>query len=308
MSLPVVVATDFSPSARVAMRHAARIASDRKAPLHVVWAIDSEPVAAMAASAPIGPAEVEKQVAQSGRVLLGREVEEAGIGGAASEAHRHVLIARPGRGIVEECERLGAGLLVLGYHGKSERAERGPGTVAQRCVRHAPCDVLLTRRERPDPFRRVVAGVDFSAASMAVAARGAEMAAASGAELVLAHAYADPFVSLGSMGLEMGMGVGFGPAVMPVPPARDDTGALKADLERMADGLRGSVGGGVVTEVLLETHYGRAIADWCNENGADLVAVGTLGRPGLRYWLLGSTAEYVLKETRSAVLAVRGHG
>lgn len=301
------------------MHHAARIASERKAPLHVVWVIDSEPVAAMAASAPIGPAEVEEQVEQSGRVLLGREIEGAGISGAASEAHRHVVISRPGRGIVEACERLGASLLVLGYHGKAERAERGPGTVAQRCVRHAPCDVLLTRRDRPDPFRRVVVGVDFSSASMAVVARGAEMAAAAGAELVLAHAYEDPFVSLGSMGLEMGMGVGCGPVVTPVPPARDDARELKLDLERIASEFRGPIDRGGVegaagigpgrvrTEVLLDTHYGRAIADWCNENETDLIAVGTLGKPGLRYWLLGSTAEYVLKETRSAVLAVRGH-
>jgi nucleotide-binding universal stress UspA family protein len=297
MSLPVVVATDFSPSARVAMGHAARIASARRVPLHVVVVIDDEAVSAMASSVPLTKEDVEKQVIVRGRMLLDRELSDAGIPGAASEAHRHVSIGRPGRQIVEECERLGAGLLVVGYHGKTDRTDRGPGTVAQRCVRHAPCDVLLTRRDRPEPFKRVVVGVDFSTASMGVVGRGAEVAGASGAELVLVHAYADPFESLGYMGLGLGV-------EQPIPLS-DYSGVLEADLEKIAGGLRSAVTGGVRTQVLLDTHYGRAIADWCNANHADLTVVGTLGKPGLRYWLLGSTAEYVLKETRSAVLAVR---
>lgn len=297
MTLPVVVATDFSPSARVAMGHAARIASARRVPLHVVVVIDDEAVSAMASSVPLTKEDVEKQVIVRGRMLLERELTDAGIPGAASEAHRHVSIGRPGRQIVEECERLGAGLLVVGYHGKTDRIDRGPGTVAQRCVRHAPCDVLLTRRDRPDAFRRVVVGVDFSTASMGVVARGAEMAGAADSELVLLHAYADPFESLGSMGLGLG--------VEQTVAFADSSGVLEADLEKIAGGLRETVGGTVRTQVLLDTHYGRAIADWCNANHADLTVVGTLGKPGLRYWLLGSTAEYVLKETRSAVLAVR---
>ncbi len=297
MTLPVVVATDFSPSARVAMAHAARIATARRSPLHVVAVIDSEPVASMASSVPMSRADVEKQVIVRGRMLLERELQDAGIPGAASEAHRHVSIGRPGKMIIEECERLGAGLLVVGYHGRTERTDRGPGTVAQRCVRHAPCDVLLTRRDAPGPFRRVAVGVDFSSASMSVVGRGAEMAGASDAELVLIHAYADPFESLGYMGLGLGV-------EQPVPLS-DYAAVLQADLEKLAAGLRPAVRGGVRTEVLLDTHYGRAIAEWCSGHHADLTVVGTLGKPGLRYWLLGSTAEFVLRSTPSAVLAVR---
>jgi len=38
---------------------------------------------------------------------------------------------------------------------------------------------------------------------------------------------------------------------------------------------------------------------------ADLVAVGTTGRTGLPYILLGSVAEHVLRETRCDVLVAR---
>ena len=105
MSLPVVVATDFSPSARVALGHAARIASARKCPLHVISVIDSDPVASMASSVPMSREEVDKQVIARGRMLLERELHDAGIPGAASEAHRHVSIGRPGRRLVEEVAR-----------------------------------------------------------------------------------------------------------------------------------------------------------------------------------------------------------
>ncbi len=294
MTSPVVVATDFSPSARVAMGHAARIAAARSAPLHVVLAVDSDPVTLMVSAGSSNREEIESRLIQHGSGLLDREVSDAGVEVPAS--NRHVKIGRPGRVIVDECERLGAGLLVLGYHGGSAKYDRGPGSVAQRCVRHAPCDVLLTRRDRPEAFKRVVAGVDFSKATRATVARAAEMAGPGG-ELVLLHAYSDPFESLGYMGMGLG--------VEPIPLGTY-AAALQADLEKMGAGLGASVGT-VRTEVFLDSYPGRAIADWCNEHGADLTAVGTRGKPGVRYWLLGSTAELVLRETRSAVLAVRQH-
>lgn len=293
MTTPVVVATDFSPSARVALGHAQRIAGERGLPLHAVAVIDSDQVAAIASSVPLSRDDVERQILARGTAMLNKELNEAGI---RSVEHTHVRIGRPGREIVETCERLGAALLVVGYHGRTGRTGKGPGSVATRCVRHAPCDVLLTREEHAGAFRRVVVGVDFSSAALAIVARAAEMAAG---EVVLIHAHSDPFESLGYMGLGLGV-------EQPIP-LEDYRSAVAGDLERIASGLRGAVKGGVRSEVILDSHYGRAIADWCNRHAADLTVVGTMGKPGMRYWLLGSTAEYVLKETESAVLAVRGH-
>jgi nucleotide-binding universal stress UspA family protein len=50
---------------------------------------------------------------------------------------------------------------------------------------------------------------------------------------------------------------------------------------------------------------GTTIAKTLTRLGADLVAVGTHGLGGLRYVLLGSVAEHVLREARCDVLAVR---
>ncbi len=50
---------------------------------------------------------------------------------------------------------------------------------------------------------------------------------------------------------------------------------------------------------------GPAIVDYADENGFDLIALGTHGRSGLRRLVLGSVADHVLKESGLPVLARR---
>lgn len=291
MAGDVIVATDFSPSARVAIGHAARIAGDRGVRVHAATVVDSDHIATLASSVPLTRDEVEKKVVERTRTLLAQELQDAG---QAHITDLHVAIGRPGDELEDLCERLEARLLVLGYHGRTERGS-GPGTVAGRCVRHAPCDVLLTRRSHTRAFRRVVAGVDFSESGREVVRIASGMADRSGGEVVLLHAHANPFDALGY--------TGFG---LDDPRKYDDlTEEIREDLEKVAAEVRADSGRTVRAEVLLDAHYGRAIAGWCTDHAADLVVVGTRRKPGLRYWLLGSTAEYVLKETECAVLAVR---
>lgn len=289
----VIVATDFSPSAREAIGHAARIASHRGAALHALTVVDSDHINAMASSLKLSREEVGLQVTQRTLMMLGNELKDAGHENAAQ---LHVATGRPVDEIDNLCERLGAGLLVLGYQGKSERG-RGPGTVASRCVRNAPCDVLLTRRGHPDAFGLVVAGVDFTDSTDLVIGAARSAVNPDGGRLVLLHAHANPFDALSYTGL------GYDD-----PTTYDDfTESFRRDLEKAAERLQAdSPGETVSAQVLVNAHHGRAIAAWCTDQKADLVVVGTRRKPGLRYWLLGSTAEYILKETECAVMAVRG--
>ena len=50
---------------------------------------------------------------------------------------------------------------------------------------------------------------------------------------------------------------------------------------------------------------GPAIVDYADDNEFDLIALGTHGRSGLRRLVLGSVADYVLKESGLPVLAKR---
>ncbi|MFP9193610.1 universal stress protein [Natronosalvus vescus] len=53
-------------------------------------------------------------------------------------------------------------------------------------------------------------------------------------------------------------------------------------------------------------HPSRAILEYADENGIDLVVLGTHGRTGLKRWIMGSVASAVVREARCHVLTVNG--
>jgi len=56
---------------------------------------------------------------------------------------------------------------------------------------------------------------------------------------------------------------------------------------------------------VLEGNPAVEIVKYAQENGADLIVVGTLGRGGLSRFLLGSTAEKVIRTAPCPVMVVR---
>jgi nucleotide-binding universal stress UspA family protein len=57
------------------------------------------------------------------------------------------------------------------------------------------------------------------------------------------------------------------------------------------------------TEVIVGT-AARVITDYANDNGYDLIVMGTHGRTGLAHVLVGSVAERVVREAACPVLTV----
>lgn len=68
---------------------------------------------------------------------------------------------------------------------------------------------------------------------------------------------------------------------------------------------RGEVSGVEVREVLLEGNPSNEITDFAENNNADLIVVGTLGKTGLDRFLMGSVAEKVVRGSKVPVLVVR---
>ncbi len=56
---------------------------------------------------------------------------------------------------------------------------------------------------------------------------------------------------------------------------------------------------------LLKGNPAKIISKWARDQEADLIVMGTLGRAGIAGLLIGNTAEDVLRETHTAVLAVK---
>ncbi len=74
-------------------------------------------------------------------------------------------------------------------------------------------------------------------------------------------------------------------------------------LEELVDGIE-SDGVDAVTEVRVGTPH-RKILEYADEEGMDLIVMGTHGRTGLNRYLLGSVTEKVVRASETPVLTVR---
>jgi len=137
----VVVGDDGSRCAANAVQVAAAEASRRGVALHVVraWSIVS-------AVRPEGvPAGIVPSVAELEEATLAAErarVTELAAGSGA-EADVHVVHAAPAKALLQAAEN--ADLLVVGTRGLGGFSHLLLGSVAEQCIRHAGCDVLVTR-------------------------------------------------------------------------------------------------------------------------------------------------------------------
>ena len=59
---------------------------------------------------------------------------------------------------------------------------------------------------------------------------------------------------------------------------------------------------------LVKGRPARIISEYARKQGADLIVMGTLGRTGIPGLMIGNTAEDVLRQSQTAVLAVKPAG
>jgi nucleotide-binding universal stress UspA family protein len=95
----------------------------------------------------------------------------------------------------------------------------------------------------------------------------------------------------------------------PTPQASPDyqrqlKAALGSRLESFVQARNKTAKVPVTCSLVEHTSHGQGLVDYAQQHAIDLVVLGTLGRTNLRYALLGSTAERVVRDTPCSVLAV----
>ena len=289
----IVVGTDYTPCSAVAVAQAMRIAAWTNARLHAVHVIDTTVVI-----------ELESILSEFQQAVRGNLAD------AAKSAWRDFASAIPGAsdiaieikvnnrvvGVLDHAREARADLLVLGAFG-DRRPDVGFGTLATACVRKSMSDVLLVRDTQKGPFRKIVAGVDFSETSLKALHRAAQVAAKEGAELHALHIHDAPWNTLQYL------------TPQPMTPAAMLTEHNETLMHRINTFARPVVDanpGLKLQAVCSDAGAHRlGIADYAAKAGADLIVLGTRGKTNLRDILLGSTAERVLAESRCSVLAVK---
>jgi nucleotide-binding universal stress UspA family protein len=282
----VLLATDGSAGAVAAARVAHALASHHGAVVKVVSVMDARPAAALPALGAtlalgdaLGGAELHR--AQERAV----QAELSGTLGATVDWPVRVMLGTPSSAIVQEANRVGAALVVMGLrrHGRLDHLVRDE--TALNVMRIAACPVLGVVAEARDLPRRILAGVDFSEGSL-VAMRAGHAVAGKDALLVLAYvdAMSGYLADEGEATIhDLGVRAGFG----------------RLTRELGDDGLTFDH---VVLHGAPTQGPAQALLEYADDVGCDLITAGSVQHSRLDRWMVGSVSAELVRNGRRSVL------
>ncbi len=285
----ILVPTDGSDHAERAAEHALHIAGLFDATVHALGVAD-----VAAAAGPFNAGGVDRAFVE--RIEARAEDDVAAVRALATDPDRVRTVVRrgtPRETVLAYAEECGADLVAMGTHGRTGVDRYVAGSVTEGVLRRAPVPVLTARateRSRVDGYDEVLVPTDGSDPATAAVDPGVAVAAAGGGRVHAVHA-----VDVGDLALVPDYSTSVG-AVDTLESAGHDAVEAVASAAR-AEGV----------ESVTSVRYGRparVLLEYVDENEIDLVAMGTSGRTGLSRFLLGSTAERVVRHSPAPVLAV----
>jgi len=208
-----------------------------------------------------------------------------------------------GEGIVFVAKRSACDLIVLGTHGRGGLPRMFLGSVAERVSRLSPMPVMLVRGDgKVEPstglFKRILAPVDGSEAGQPAFAMADYLATRLDAELQVLHVTPRMPLPLGDPWS--------GSAT--IYNWEDTQRILEQEGKDILDAARIKVKTPRVSIEMVGANTQReadVIVGYARQHQSDLIVLGTHGRTGLEYLLLGSVAEGVAHRAPVPLLLVR---
>ena len=277
----ILVATDLSSRSEKAIARAAHVADEHGARLTVLHVLTGA----------VGDEARKRQIALNVEEDLRRKVMEL------SPRHErtvciHVASGTPFVEIIRRAREEAADIIIVGAHRAQFIRDMLVGATAEKIVRTGDRPVLVVKRPARGPYQRVLAATDFSDQSRQ--ALELSLRLAPGAKFYLLHAYQGIEGQLWRAGMTKSEILRYRRQF-----ARQSREQMKILIRRM--GLSGK-------SIVRLLRYGRAphvIAGAARRLRPDLVSIGSTGRTGLPYILLGSVAVHVLREVSCDVLVAR---
>jgi nucleotide-binding universal stress UspA family protein len=144
----ILLATDGSSEASLALTTAADIANSTNSELHVAYVFPTavqRPFPNPILARPADEMEHELDEAmQQAQHFLDQRVDKGKQEGV-SVAEAHLVRGRPDREVVHLSEEIGAGLIIMGSRGLGGVRRALMGSVSDSVVRHAHCPVMIVR-------------------------------------------------------------------------------------------------------------------------------------------------------------------
>lgn len=274
----ILVPVDFSPASDRALRRAAYVGALAGARIHILHVLAQQ-------ARSVDRKKAERGLARAG-ALLRAAAREAG--GAVAIVSR-LSAGKPHVQIIRHAREIGAELVIVGRAG----ASKGLGRTARRIVHMNDVATLLVGRRASRRYRRPLVAVETDPCARHLIELTCRVVGDSNVPVRVVHAYNTPFEHLHTLAGDHSIS----------DYARLARVSAERELTRMLAGLKstrcevkGVVRRGDPTGVIA-----REAARW----SADLVGVGTHGRSGVAYALLGSIAEWVVENTTRDVLVSR---
>jgi nucleotide-binding universal stress UspA family protein len=294
----VLLATDGSEQADLALKTAADIAENTDSELHVVvveelpYAYDAPAVKSPASGLFVGAHE-------RARKRLDRELEKVrSAGGGDRVAEAHLRVGTAAREIVDLAEETGAGLIVMGSRGLGGMRRALTGSVSDSVVRHAHCPVMVVRGEPVSFPTKILLATDGSEDANLASSTATDLAKSTNSELHLLYVGGMLSVFKESPGAIV---------LDPDLEKRMEEAAEEAFGTRLEEQVQKiSEAGGELTQTHTRVGYAdREIVCLAEELGAGLIVMGSRGRGGLRRALMGSVSDSVVRHAHCPVMIVR---
>jgi nucleotide-binding universal stress UspA family protein len=281
----ILLATDGSEDADLALRTAVDVAEKTGSELHVVHAWHSVP------STRFEPY-IRAQLKKEAQELLAEQVGYIKAKGDDA-ARAHLMEGPAADEIVDLAEELGADLVVIGSQGMGSVGSLLVGSVSEGVVHHAPCPVLVVRGgQEAWPPQRIVIGDDGSEPAKKAGELGAVIAKLFGTDTVLVRAHENPFEPITGWSTKNRREL--------------DEALLREEraLEERAKELQ-AIAGSQLESRLIETEPTLAmllVAEEEDEPEKTLLAVGSRGFDAAKRVMLGSVSTKILRVARGPVL------
>ena len=292
----ILVATDFSDVATLAIARAEEIAREHGARLHLVHVITYQPQPMLGVQPMTTPTDVSDQVRQVSEQRLRDQADalrERGL-----EVEVVITAGVPGARIVHVADRIDADLVVVGTRGLSGFKHLLLGSTAEAVARWSHRPVLSVHPGSESSLagmKRVVLPVLLADETQPLVDLATRLLAhgESPPELVLVHADHLP---------------------APLRPLLEDIAidrvgfeavekAIREELEPLCKAMEAA---GFQTRLAVaEGEPATVITETAEREGADLILIATHGRHGLARMVLGSTTERVIQHAHCPVLSLQ---
>ena len=140
----ILVPTDFSESARLALRYGVSFAREYQAELTLLHVVETIAVGYASDLFPVPMAEVFQEISGYAKAELQKLAEEARKRGVS--VTELVVQGKPSAEIIRHAAENEVDMIVLGTHGKGMLDQALFGSTTERVVRRAPCPVLTVRK------------------------------------------------------------------------------------------------------------------------------------------------------------------